>query len=111
MHDSTRFADAMALTPVSSDDTVSVFDGLLNAHWTIGQKVHGGAMLALCANAARLGLTGGQERSDSGMDTAGRSEATRGMRTGTAGMGTGGNSRSRCRAASCGRRTPGRCVW
>ena len=30
-----------------------VFDGELNKHWTIGPKVHGGAMLALCANAAR----------------------------------------------------------
>ena len=29
-----------------------VYDGELNEHWTIGPKVHGGAMLALCANAA-----------------------------------------------------------
>jgi acyl-coenzyme A thioesterase PaaI-like protein len=50
---STSFTDAMALTAVSSDDTVSVFAGELNEHWTIGPKVHGGAMLALCANAAR----------------------------------------------------------
>jgi acyl-coenzyme A thioesterase PaaI-like protein len=67
MNDSTRFADAMRLTEVSSDDTVNVFDGVLNAHWTIGPKVHGGAMLALCANAARISF-GGQERSDSGSD-------------------------------------------
>jgi hypothetical protein len=39
----------MALTPVAD----GVFDGELNEHWTIGPKVHGGAMLALCANAAR----------------------------------------------------------
>lgn len=26
---------------------------MLDEHWTIGPKVHGGAMLALCANAAR----------------------------------------------------------
>jgi acyl-coenzyme A thioesterase PaaI-like protein len=70
MNDSTRFADAMRLTPVSSDDTVSVFDGLLNAHWTIGPKVHGGAMLALCANAARMAF-GGLERSDSGNGSGG----------------------------------------
>jgi acyl-coenzyme A thioesterase PaaI-like protein len=29
------------------------YEGELNEHWTIGPKVHGGAMLALCANAAR----------------------------------------------------------
>jgi hypothetical protein len=46
---STLFTDAMALAPVGD----GVYDGELNAHWTIGPKVHGGAMLALCANAAR----------------------------------------------------------
>jgi hypothetical protein len=46
---STLFTDAMALTPAGD----GVYDGELNEHWTIGQKVHGGAMLALCANAAR----------------------------------------------------------
>src|SRR6266545_403038 len=46
---STLFTDAMALTPVGE----GVFEGELNEHWTIGPKVHGGAMLALCANAAR----------------------------------------------------------
>jgi DNA-binding transcriptional LysR family regulator len=45
---STLFTDAMALTP-SGDGG---YDGELNEHWTIGPKVHGGAMLALCANAA-----------------------------------------------------------
>jgi len=54
--DSTRFADAMALTAASSEEDVHVFDGVLNAHWTIGEKVHGGAMLALCAKAARAAL-------------------------------------------------------
>jgi acyl-coenzyme A thioesterase PaaI-like protein len=63
MTGSTSFADAMKLTLVSSDDADgvrSVFEGELNEHWTIGPKVHGGAMLALCANAARtaLGTTG-----------------------------------------------------
>ena len=52
---STLFTDAMALTPAGDGR----FDGELNEHWTIGPKgsgpkVHGGAMLALCANAARL---------------------------------------------------------
>jgi len=53
MTDSTRFSDAMALTQVAEDGDVSVFEGTLNEHWTIGEKVHGGAMLALCAKAAR----------------------------------------------------------
>jgi hypothetical protein len=52
---STLFTDAMALTAVSD----GVFDGALNEHWTIGPKVHGGAMLALCANAARTAQGGG----------------------------------------------------
>ena len=47
---STLFTDAMALTPAGD----GVYDGELNEHWTIGPKVHGGAMLALCANAARM---------------------------------------------------------
>jgi hypothetical protein len=49
MPSSTLFTDAMVLS--SSGD--GVYDGELNEHWTIGEKVHGGAMLALCANAAR----------------------------------------------------------
>jgi hypothetical protein len=52
---STLFTDAMALTVVGD----GVYAGELNEHWTIGPpdtgaKVHGGAMLALCANAARI---------------------------------------------------------
>ncbi|MDT5137826.1 MAG: hypothetical protein QOD58_2088 [Mycobacterium sp.] len=47
---STLFTDAMALTPAGG----GVYDGELNEHWTIGPRVHGGAMLALCANAARM---------------------------------------------------------
>lgn len=72
MSQSTSFTDAMALTLVSSEgegpdgSVCSVFHGELNEHWTIGPKVHGGAMLALCANAARTAVGGGQERSDSG---------------------------------------------
>ncbi|KWX66782.1 thioesterase family protein [Mycobacterium sp. NAZ190054] len=49
MTSSTLFTDAMTLT--SGGD--GVYHGELNEHWTIGPKVHGGAMLALCANAAR----------------------------------------------------------
>jgi acyl-coenzyme A thioesterase PaaI-like protein len=43
------FSTAMALREVDP----GVYTGELNKHWTIGPKVHGGAMLALCANAAR----------------------------------------------------------
>ncbi|TPG31499.1 thioesterase family protein [Mycolicibacterium hodleri] len=71
MNESTSFADAMELTLVSFDDedggdVSSLFEGVLNEHWTIGPKVHGGAMLALCANAARMVVGGGQMRSDAG---------------------------------------------
>lgn len=50
------FTTAMALRPLYSDPgnpACRVFEGELNEHWTIGPKVHGGAMVALCANAAR----------------------------------------------------------
>ncbi|MGZ8749185.1 MAG: thioesterase family protein [Mycobacterium sp.] len=57
MPSSTLFTDAMALS--SAGD--GVYDGELNEHWTIGEKVHGGAMLALCANAARTEHSGGVE--------------------------------------------------
>ena len=42
MLSSTLFSDAMALTRTGD----GVYDGVLNEHWTIGEKVHGGAMLA-----------------------------------------------------------------
>jgi Thioesterase-like superfamily len=60
MTNSTRFADAMALTASEPDPDadVHVFEGVLNEHWTIGEKVHGGAMLALSAKAARAALSG-----------------------------------------------------
>ena len=43
------FTSAMTLRQVDP----GVYEGELDKHWTIGTKVHGGAMLALCANAAR----------------------------------------------------------
>jgi hypothetical protein len=46
-----RFSDAMALHQV--DGCAGEFAGFLNEHWTIGPKVHGGVMVALCAKAAR----------------------------------------------------------
>ena len=60
MGESTSFVDAMKLTQVSSDGDMAVFEGELNEHWTIGPKVHGGAMLALCANAAWTAFGGGE---------------------------------------------------
>ncbi|OBF24322.1 hypothetical protein A5725_06860 [Mycobacterium kubicae] len=48
------FTTAMSLREVGP----GVFDGELNKHWTIGPKVHGGAMVALCANAARAACAG-----------------------------------------------------
>jgi hypothetical protein len=54
------FTDAMTLREIDP----GVYEGELNKHWTIGPKVHGGAMLALCANAARTvcgGHPGGLE--------------------------------------------------
>ena len=43
------FTAAMALREVEP----GAYEGELDENWTIGPKVHGGAMLALCANAAR----------------------------------------------------------
>jgi acyl-coenzyme A thioesterase PaaI-like protein len=48
------FTAAMAVREVGP----GIFEGELNEHWTIGPKVHGGAMLALCANAARTVCAG-----------------------------------------------------
>jgi hypothetical protein len=49
MSESTSFSDAMLLRPVSD----GVYVGELNKIWTIGPKLHGGALLSLCAAAAR----------------------------------------------------------
>src|ERR1700684_1214346 len=43
----------MELREIETDGVHSVYEGELNKYWTIGPKVHGGAMIALCANAAR----------------------------------------------------------
>jgi len=48
------FSDAMALRPLGDGG----YAGELNKVWTIGPKLHGGAMLALCAAAARDALGG-----------------------------------------------------
>lgn len=56
---SALFTAAMALREVAAGPDGPIFEGELNEHWTIGPKVHGGAMIALCANAARTALGGG----------------------------------------------------
>ncbi|WP_197378310.1 thioesterase family protein [Mycolicibacterium mengxianglii] len=50
------FSHAMALRAGTVDGSTAVYTGELNPHWTIGPKIHGGVMLALCAKAARLAL-------------------------------------------------------
>ncbi|KZS72725.1 hypothetical protein A4G29_16455 [Mycobacterium kansasii] len=55
---SAMFTTAMALRQVDTAADDAVFHGELNRHWTIGPKVHGGAMMALCANAARMAYGG-----------------------------------------------------
>lgn len=45
------FSEAMILRPVAGE--TGQFEANLNEHWTIGPKVHGGVMVALCAKAAR----------------------------------------------------------
>ena len=57
MTEPSPFADAMALRPLGD----GAYVGELNKIWTIGPKLHGGAMLALCAAAAREALGGTAE--------------------------------------------------
>ena len=45
------FTEAMALRALSDRD--GGYEANLNEHWTIGPKIHGGVMVALCAKAAR----------------------------------------------------------
>ena len=56
-----RFSHAMALRPKAVDEHTATFEGNLNEHWTIGPKIHGGVMLALCAKAARSALADAAE--------------------------------------------------
>ena len=64
MPQSTLFAQAMNLARLDGGACSggrATFAALLDEHWTIGPKVHGGAMLALCANAARTAHGGALE--------------------------------------------------
>ena len=54
MTESSLFSDAMALRPLGG----GAFSGELDMIWTIGPKLHGGAMLSLCAAAAREAVGG-----------------------------------------------------
>ena len=58
------FTTAMTLREIEP----GIYDGELNKHWTIGPKVHGGAMLALCAHAARTAGVGGSPGLEPGME-------------------------------------------
>src|SRR3954467_14773051 len=53
------FTRAMALREVSAGPDGPVYQGELNEHWTIGPKLHGGVMVALCGQAARTAFGGG----------------------------------------------------
>lgn len=56
------FSDAMALR--RTDGRPGEFEAHLNEHWTIGPKVHGGVMVALCAKAAREAYAGAAGEDD-----------------------------------------------
>ncbi len=58
-----RFADAMTLHPLDGRTckTEAVFEADLDENWTIGPKVHGGVMVALCAKAARVAYSPGPD--------------------------------------------------
>jgi Thioesterase-like superfamily len=47
------FTTAMALREIDADGVNRIFEGELDKNWTIGPKIHGGVMIALCAKAAR----------------------------------------------------------
>jgi acyl-coenzyme A thioesterase PaaI-like protein len=52
------FSHAMTLRPLFDGalPDVAVFGAELNPHWTIGPKIHGGVMVALCAEAGRAAV-------------------------------------------------------
>jgi hypothetical protein len=67
------FTSAMALREVHEEGACRTYEGELNKIWTIGPKVHGGAMVALCANAARTAHGGASPGDDAGREGAGQS--------------------------------------
>ena len=57
----TSFTRAMTLREIPAGADGPAYAAELNEHWTIGPKVHGGVMVALCANAARMAYGDGLE--------------------------------------------------
>lgn len=53
MTDSSPFRAATTLTALELTDSAGIFAGSIDSTWTIGPKVHGGTMLAICAAAAK----------------------------------------------------------
>lgn len=52
------FDHVTALRPIGGGPDDPVYAADLNAHWTIGEKVHGGVMMAICAKAATAAVDG-----------------------------------------------------
>ncbi len=50
------FATAMALTTLDHTETAGSYTAVIDSTWTIGPKVHGGTMLAICAAAGKRQL-------------------------------------------------------
>jgi len=69
------FAEAMVLQTAGArpSDSSQTFEGNLSADWTIGPKVHGGVMVALCAKAAREAYGAHPRAAGQGRDAAGMS--------------------------------------
>ena len=53
---SASFTHAMALQQLDAAADGPVYAADLNPHWTIGPKIHGGVLVALCAKAAHLAI-------------------------------------------------------
>lgn len=52
----TSFAHAMTLRPLTDAPAGPAFAADLSPHWTIGAKIHGGVMVALCAKAGTAAM-------------------------------------------------------
>jgi acyl-CoA thioesterase len=53
---SSPFAAATTLTPLETSEFEGSYGAVIDSIWTIGPKVHGGTMLAMCAAAAKAQL-------------------------------------------------------
>ncbi|MDN5757365.1 MAG: thioesterase family protein [Tomitella sp.] len=61
------FAELMRLTPTGD----CTYEASIDRHWSIGPKVHGGVMLALCAEAASAAVAEGFAKRDGAGDPGG----------------------------------------